>query len=72
MNADINQELTSISRRSALKTVGGGLGAMALGSMLSRDGQAQDYPLLFWKDMGRYLLILALLPLLFLFRRQDA
>ncbi len=34
--------------------------------------EAQDYPLLFWKDMGRYLLILALLPLLFLFRRQDA
>lgn len=31
---------------------------------------AQDYPLLFWKDMGRYLLLLALLPLLLLFRRQ--
>lgn len=34
--------------------------------------EAQDYPLLFWKDMGRYLLMLALLPLLLLFRRQDA
>jgi Ca-activated chloride channel family protein len=34
--------------------------------------EAQDYPLLFWKDMGRYLLALALLPLLALFRRQDA
>lgn len=34
--------------------------------------EAQDYPLLFWKDMGRYLLILALFPLLFLFRRQAA
>lgn len=34
--------------------------------------EAQDYPLLFWKDMGRYLLILALFPLLLLFRRQAA
>lgn len=34
--------------------------------------EAQDFPLLFWKDMGRYLLILALLPLLLLFRRQIA
>lgn len=34
--------------------------------------EAQDYPLLFWKDMGRYLLILALAPLLLLFRRQAA
>lgn len=34
--------------------------------------EAQDYPLLFWKDMGRYLLALALLPLLLLFRRQSA
>lgn len=32
--------------------------------------EAQDYPLLFWKDMGRYLLILALVPLVLLFRRQ--
>jgi len=32
--------------------------------------EAQDYPLLFWKDMGRYLLLLALFPLLLLFRRQ--
>jgi len=34
--------------------------------------EAQDYPLLFWKDIGRYLLLLALLPLLLLFRRQTA
>ncbi|MGB3243915.1 MAG: VWA domain-containing protein [Sulfitobacter sp.] len=34
--------------------------------------EAQDYPLLFWKDMGRYLLALSLLPLLLLFRRQGA
>ncbi|WP_299870156.1 VWA domain-containing protein [uncultured Roseobacter sp.] len=32
--------------------------------------QQQDYPLLFWRDMGRYLLLLALLPMLLLFRRQ--
>ncbi|ABG30544.1 VWA domain-containing protein [Roseobacter denitrificans] len=34
--------------------------------------EAQNFPLLFWKDMGRYLLVLALLPLLLLFRRQVA
>ncbi|WP_341232957.1 VWA domain-containing protein [uncultured Sulfitobacter sp.] len=34
--------------------------------------EAQDYPLLFWKDIGRYLLLLALFPLLLLFRRQTA
>ena len=34
--------------------------------------EAQDYPLLFWKDMGRYLLLLALVPLLLLFRRPVA
>ncbi|GIT89430.1 VWA domain-containing protein [Roseobacter sp. OBYS 0001] len=34
--------------------------------------EAQDFPLLFWKDMGRYLLALALFPLLLLFRRQIA
>lgn len=33
--------------------------------------EQQDYPLLFWKDMGRYLLILALIPMLYLFRRQT-
>ncbi|MGZ2260266.1 VWA domain-containing protein [Roseobacter sp. A03A-229] len=34
--------------------------------------EQQDYPLLFWHDMGRYLLLLALFPMLFLFRRQAA
>lgn len=34
--------------------------------------QQQDYPLLFWKDCGRYLLALALFPLLLLFRRSPA
>jgi Ca-activated chloride channel family protein len=34
--------------------------------------EAQDYPLLFWQDMGRVLLLLALVPLLTLFRRQSA
>lgn len=31
-----------------------------------------DYPVLFWRDMGRYLLVLALVPLLLLFRRDTA
>lgn len=47
-----------------------------LAQWLSEDArtrlEAQNYPLLFWKDMGRYLLLLALLPLLLLFRRQSA
>lgn len=34
--------------------------------------EAQNFPLLFWKDLGRYLLLLALLPMLLLFRRPDA
>lgn len=34
--------------------------------------EAQDFPLLFWKDMGRYLLLLALVPVLLLFRRSAA
>ncbi|WP_227272149.1 vWA domain-containing protein [Roseobacter weihaiensis] len=46
----------------------------ALAEWLAEDARmrlmAQDYPLLFWQDMGRYLLLLALLPLLLLFRRQ--
>lgn len=33
---------------------------------------AQDYPLLFWKDIGRFLLFLALFPLLLLFQRREA
>lgn len=33
---------------------------------------AQDYPLLYWRDLGRWLLALALLPLLTLFRRAAA
>lgn len=45
----------------------------ALAAWLAEDARtrlaAQDYPLLFWQDMGRYLLLLALLPLLLLFRR---
>ena len=31
--------------------------------------EQQDLPLLFWHDLGRYLLALALLPMLFFFRR---
>jgi len=31
--------------------------------------ERQGYPLLFWHDLGRYLLMLALVPLLWLFRR---
>lgn len=47
-----------------------------LGDWLREDARTrleqQDYPLLFWKDFGRYLLFLALFPLLLLFRRQIA
>ncbi len=32
--------------------------------------ERQDYPLLFWHDLGRWLLALALLPALLLFRRR--
>ena len=34
--------------------------------------EQQDYPLLIWRDHGRWLLALALLPILLLFRRADA
>ncbi len=47
-----------------------------LGHWLDEDARArlerQDYPLLFWHDWGRYLLLLALIPLLLLFRREAA
>lgn len=43
-------------------------------AFLSEDARTrleqQDFPLLFWRDMGRWLLVLALLPLIFFFRRQ--
>ena len=48
----------------------------ALGQFLSEDLRTrlerQDYPLLYWNDLGRYLLALALIPLLSLFRREAA
>ena len=48
----------------------------ALGDWLGEDARArlerQDYPLLFWHDLGRYVLIMALVPLLMLFRREAA
>ncbi len=31
--------------------------------------EAQNYPLLYWKDLGRYLLAFALIPMLLMFRR---
>lgn len=34
--------------------------------------EQQDFPLLFWRDLGRYLLALSLLPMLFFFRRHAA
>lgn len=34
--------------------------------------EQQDFPLLFWHDLGRYLLALSLLPMLFFFRRHAA
>ncbi|MFZ5963717.1 VWA domain-containing protein [Thalassococcus sp. BH17M4-6] len=33
--------------------------------------EQQDYPLLFWADYGRYVLLLALIPVLMLFRRRG-
>ncbi len=47
----------------------------ALARFLSDRARAQlvrqDYPLLFWQDLGRYVLGLCLLPLLLLFRREG-
>ncbi|WP_135502930.1 VWA domain-containing protein [Roseovarius aestuariivivens] len=34
--------------------------------------ERQEFPLLFWRDMGRYALLLTLVPLAFLFRRHPA
>ncbi|WP_300069648.1 vWA domain-containing protein [uncultured Ruegeria sp.] len=46
-----------------------------LGWWLSDDASTRlekaDYPVLFWYDLGRYLLVLALFPLLFLFWRDQ-
>lgn len=47
-----------------------------LGRWLARDARMRlertEYPVLFWRDLGRYLLFLALVPLLLLFRREAA
>lgn len=62
-----------------LVTIGGGRifgtrDVEAFGAYLKEDArtrlQQQEYPLLFWRDLGRYLLFLAMLPLVFLFRRE--
>lgn len=34
--------------------------------------ELQNYPLLYWRDLGRFILLAALVPLLLLFRRQGA
>lgn len=48
----------------------------AFARFLSDEGRAQliaqDYPLLFWRDLGPWMLALSLLPLLWLFRRTGA
>lgn len=48
----------------------------AMGAWLQEDARTrlerQDYPLLFWQDLGRYLLGLALIPVILLFRRETA
>ena len=41
-----------------------------LGSEARTRLERQEYPLLFWRDFGRYLLLLAVPPLLLLFRRE--
>lgn len=43
-----------------------------LGQAASARLERQDYPLIFWSDMGRYLLFLAAVPMLLMFRRQGA
>ncbi|MEM8729773.1 MAG: vWA domain-containing protein [Pseudomonadota bacterium] len=46
----------------------------ALGTWLGEDArrrlEQQDFPLLFWSDLGRYMVLLAMVPLLLLFRRE--
>lgn len=48
----------------------------ALTAFLKEDARTrlerQEYPLLFWADLGRYLLILALVPVALMFRRETA
>ncbi|MEP6018495.1 MAG: VWA domain-containing protein [Paracoccaceae bacterium] len=48
----------------------------ALRQYMSEDARTrlerQDYPLLYWKDLGRYLMAWALIPLALLFRRDAA
>ncbi|WP_170335208.1 vWA domain-containing protein [Ruegeria arenilitoris] len=47
-----------------------------LGQWLAQDTAARlekaDYPVLFWHDLGRYILVLALFPMLLLFWRERA
>lgn len=43
-----------------------------LGQDMAARLERQDYPLIFWSDMGRYLLLLAAVPMLLMFRRQGA
>ncbi|MEM7042777.1 MAG: vWA domain-containing protein [Pseudomonadota bacterium] len=75
LNDDVPPQLISHA------TIGGGLvfttdQTDALTAWLRDDARTrlerQDYPLLFWRDYGRFLLVLALIPLLMLFRRQAA
>lgn len=46
----------------------------AIGRFLSEESRTrlerQDFPLIFWRDMGRWLLLAALLPVALLFRRR--
>lgn len=50
--------------------------ADALAQWLSEDLRTrlerQDFPLIYWSDMGRFLLLIAALPMLLLFRRERA
>ncbi|SNR67121.1 vWA domain-containing protein [Puniceibacterium sediminis] len=47
----------------------------AFAAFLAQDArdrlEKQDYPLLFWSDYGRFLLLVALIPVLLLFRRRG-
>ena len=50
--------------------------AEAFGAWLSQDLRTrlerQEYPLIYWSDMGRYVLLLSALAMLLLFRRERA
>ena len=72
-------EAPSAETRRLVENGGGALfteqDADALSAFLREDARAvlerQDYPMLYWRDLGRYVLLLAMPPLLVFFRRRE-